>query len=60
MPNIPRNLYDSVIAQHQGIIHLAFGVDTRKEEEEKALELQLNGFKILNISRQTGDGYYEI
>ena len=59
MPNIPDNLNDRVIAQHKGIIHLAFGVDTKQEVDEKAKQLQADGFKILSGPRRTGDGYYE-
>ena len=59
MPNIPPNLNDNVIKQYKGIIHLAFGVDTKQEVEEKASQLQEDGFKILSGPRRTGDGYYE-
>jgi lactoylglutathione lyase len=59
MPNIPDNLNDRVIQQHKGIIHLAFGVDSIKEVEEKAQQLANAGFKILSGPRLTGDGYFE-
>jgi lactoylglutathione lyase len=59
MPNIPDNVNDRVVAQHKGIIHLAFGVDTKMEVDEKATQLKANGFKILSGPRKTGDGYYE-
>lgn len=59
MPNIPDNTNDRIKAQHKGIIHLAFGVDTMKEVEGKAKELQADGFTILSGPRKTGDGYYE-
>lgn len=59
MPGIPDNLNDREIAQHKGIIHLAFGVDTKQEVDEKAMELKSAGFKILSGPRKTGDGYYE-
>lgn len=59
MPNIPANKNDTIDAQHKGIIHLAFGVDTIEEVEEKAKQLQTDGFKILSGPRKTGDGYYE-
>ncbi len=58
-PDIPDNLNDTISAQHNGIIHLAFGVDTMKQVEEKAAQLQKDGFKILSGPRKTGDGYYE-
>jgi lactoylglutathione lyase len=58
-PDIPSNLNDTIIKQHQGIIHLAFGVETMAEVEGKLKELQQNGYQILSGPRKTGDGYYE-
>ena len=59
MPNIPDNTNDRIVAQHKGIIHLAFGADTMQEVDKKARQLQAEGFKILSGPRKTGDGYYE-
>lgn len=59
MPDIPANRNDTIEKQHQGIIHLAFGVDTIEEVEAKAKELQNDGYRILRGPRKTGDGYYE-
>jgi len=59
MPAIPENQNDTIQKQHLGIIHLAFGVDTIKDVEEKAKQLQADGFPILSGPRKTGDGYYE-
>ena len=59
LPDIPDNHNDTIEKQHKGIIHLAFGVDTRKEVDEKARQLKANGFRILSGPRRTGDGYYE-
>ena len=59
MPDIPDNSNDRVIAQHKGIIHLAFGVDTIDDVEEKANQLKAGGFPILSGPGKTGDGYYE-
>jgi len=59
MPGIPANLNDTVNAQHQGIIHLAFGVSSMEKVDAKAKELQQDGFIILSGPRTTGDGYYE-
>ncbi len=56
---IPINRNDTVDKQHLGIIHIAFGVDTMKEVDEKASELKAAGFPILSGPRKTGDGYYE-
>ena len=57
-PGIPANGNDTV-AQHLGLIHLAFAVDTLQEVDAKALELQQAGFLVLKGPRKTGDGYYE-
>jgi lactoylglutathione lyase len=58
-PDIPDNLNDTVTVQYKGIIHLAFGVNSKKEVDEKAAQLQADGFPILSGPRTTGDGYYE-
>ena len=58
-PNIPENKNDTVKAQHQGIIHIAFSVDTIQEVDDKAKQLINNDFQILSGPRKTGDGYYE-
>jgi lactoylglutathione lyase len=59
MPNIPDNTNDTINAQYKGLIHLAFGVDTKQEVDEKAMLLEANGYKIINGPRISGDGYYE-
>jgi lactoylglutathione lyase len=59
MPGIPDNLNDTAKKQHQGIIHLAFGMKSTSEVDEKAKQLQADGFSILSGPRRTGDGYYE-
>lgn len=59
MDGVPPNTNDTVKAQHLGLIHLAFGVNTIEEVDAKARELQAAGFAILSGPRQTGDGYYE-
>ncbi|MEO5893332.1 MAG: VOC family protein [Ferruginibacter sp.] len=58
-PSIPANQNDTVNTQHQGIIHLAFGVDSLQEVDNKAKQLQKDGYPILRGPRKTGDGYYE-
>ena len=58
-PNVPDNLNDTIHKQYKGIIHLAFGVATMSEVDQKALELQKAGYIILRGPRKTGDGYYE-
>jgi lactoylglutathione lyase len=59
MVGVPANTNDRVVAQHQGIIHLAFGVNTMDQVDEKAKQLANAGFPILSGPRKTGDGYYE-
>jgi lactoylglutathione lyase len=59
MANIPANQNDTAKAQHLGIIHLAFGVNTIEEVDQKAKELKKDGYPILSGPRRTGDGYYE-
>lgn len=59
MPNIPPNQNDTVLQQYLGIIHLAFGVNSMDEVDEKARQLKENGYAILSGPRKTGDGYYE-
>jgi lactoylglutathione lyase len=58
-PDIPDNLNDRTGAQHLGIIHLAFAVDSMAAVDQKAGELRSEGFSILSGPRKTGDGYYE-
>lgn len=59
MPNIPDNVNDRIVKQHKGIIHLAFGAETIQEVDEKARQLQDDGYEILSGPRKTGDNYYE-
>lgn len=58
-PSMPPNQNDTVTAQHLGLIHLAFGVDSMMEVDAKADELRREGYAILRGPRKTGDGYYE-
>ena len=58
-PDIPANQNDTITRQHMGIIHLAFGVESRQALNEKAATLRAAGFPILRGPRVTGDGYYE-
>ncbi|HKZ65782.1 MAG TPA: VOC family protein [Chitinophagaceae bacterium] len=59
MTGVPDNQNDTIQKQHLGIIHLAFGVSTMEEVEEKAKRLLADGFPVLSGPRKTGDGYYE-
>ena len=58
-PGIPKNLNETVMMQHQGIIHLSFGVKTMEMVNLKSKELANDGYKILRGPRRTGDGYWE-
>jgi lactoylglutathione lyase len=58
-PGIPENLNDRVTKQHQGLIHLSFGVEYMELVNRKSEEMAKAGFRILRGPRKTGDGYYE-
>jgi lactoylglutathione lyase len=58
-PGVPNNQNDTITTQHQGIIHLAFSVESMQRVEEKARQLEADGYKIVSGPRKTGDGYYE-
>lgn len=58
-PKIPGNRNDTIEAEHLGIIHIAFEVDSVQEVDDKAFELRNVGYQILSGPRTTGDGYYE-
>lgn len=59
MPSVTDNLgYDKKQYQ-KGITHIAFGMDTKQQVDEKAKQLQSDGFKISSGPRKTGDEYYE-
>jgi lactoylglutathione lyase len=59
MKGVPANANDTVKQQHLGLIHIAFGAESKEEVETKATELENNGFPILSGPRFTGDGYFE-
>ncbi len=59
MKGIPGNMNDTIEKQHLGIIHLAFGVETMNMVDQKLIELENDGYKMLKGPRKTGDGYYE-
>ncbi len=52
MPGIPNNTNDRVVKQHKGIIHLAFGVDSMTEVDQKAIELKGAGFPDLKRTKK--------
>ncbi len=57
-PDISAN-QNSRIDQHQGIIHFAVSVGSKKKVDELTETLRGDGFAILGEPRTTGDGYYE-
>ena len=58
-PFIPGNINDEEVWQHIGLIHISFHAGSGVEVENKAKQLEKDGFKILSGPRTTGDGYYE-
>ena len=59
MPGIDANFNNQTEKQHQGLIHLAFGMENMEEVTARSRELERDGFKIIRGPRITGDGYYE-
>jgi len=59
MPGVADNLGNEKKQFQKGITHIAFGMDTMHQVDEKANQLKADGFKILSGPRRTGDGYYE-
>lgn len=47
MVGVPGNLNDTITNQHIGFIHLAFGANTVEEVKGKAIQLQADGFQII-------------
>ena len=46
-------------AQHRGYIHISFSLGSENDVEWLTKNLEMDGFKILDGPRRTGDGYYE-
>ena len=42
-----------------GLAHFAFALQSKEEIDKKVSEMKINGVKILDGPRTTGDGYYE-
>jgi lactoylglutathione lyase len=59
LPGIPDNANDTENAQHKGIIHFAFAIETMLDVDNKAKEFLADGYKVIDGPRKTGDGYYE-
>ena len=58
-PGIPKNLNDTLGKQHLGLIHLSFGMETMEKVNEKAIQMEKAGFRIIRGPRKTGDGDWE-
>ena len=58
LPKLADNQNDPAVP-YKGITHLAFSVDTMWQVEEKAKQLEADGFPIVRGPRKTGDGFYE-
>ena len=49
-PGIPENLNDRIVKQHQGIIHIAFGMESMEKVSEKAAELaKVTNYKVMDL-----------
>jgi lactoylglutathione lyase len=59
MSGIPDNKNDTENAQHKGIIHFAFAVETVQDVDNMAKKFMTDAYKIIDGPRKTGDGYYE-
>jgi lactoylglutathione lyase len=58
MPSIPTTRNDREM-QSTGIIHLAFAVGSEAAVEALTDRLRRDGFRVADVPRRTGDGYYE-
>jgi lactoylglutathione lyase len=57
-PDVPLDAADPE-AQRTGFIHLAFVVGDEGAVDELAARLRLDGHRVVDGPRRTGDGYYE-
>ena len=58
LPVLAENKNDATIP-YRSITHLAFGMETMQDIDEKLRQLETDNFRILRGPRKTGDGYYE-
>jgi lactoylglutathione lyase len=58
MDSIPETKNDPVI-QYTGLIHFAMSVGSKQAVDTLTEKLILDGYKVLDGPRTTGDGYYE-
>ena len=59
MEGIPDNANDTLVKQHKGLVHLAFGAENPGRVNDLARQLEQDGYRIIDGPRITGDGYYE-
>lgn len=59
MEGIPDNANDTLVKQHKGLVHLAFGAENPGRVDDLAKQLENEGYSIIDGPRVTGDGYYE-
>jgi lactoylglutathione lyase len=45
--------------QFTGYAHLAFSVGSKEQVDSLTARLEKEGFRVVSLPRQTGDGYYE-
>ena len=57
-PDIPPSQGDPV-AQFGGFIHLSFAAGSEENVNHLTARLQVDGYRVLEGPRRTGDGYYE-
>lgn len=54
---LPVNTPEEV--QHHGFIHISFSLGSENDVDWLTKNLEMDGYKILDGPRRTGDGYYE-
>jgi lactoylglutathione lyase len=54
-----REQHQHYMAQHKGLVHLAFKMGSREMVDKIIATLDTDGYKIVGQPRITGDGYYE-
>jgi len=57
-PKIQELINDKNV-KHTGYIHIAFSIGSKEQVDALTLQLQKDGYRILDGPRYTGDGYYE-
>ena len=58
MPAIPESL-DSKENQFTGYIHIAVSTGSKEKVDQLTAQLKTDGYKIMDVPRYTGYGYYE-